>query len=80
MCVDPNLKIFMGMHTRGDQFARTDGEDQDAGAQVRTQGDRKTLYSPSPAPMLNLDNPDTQPQLNKDKIALSDSKQADELV
>ena len=40
MCVDPNLKIFMGMHTRGDLLK---GENKPDRGQ-----DRKALYSPTP--------------------------------
>ena len=38
MCVDPNLKVFMGMNTR------TDLEEEEF-----EQDNKKKLYSPSPA-------------------------------
>jgi len=41
MCIDPNLKLFMEMQTRGDLLADDkDGSDQD----------RKALYSPANMP------------------------------
>ena len=41
MCIDPNLKLFMEMQTRGDLLADDkDGLDQD----------RKALYSPANTP------------------------------
>lgn len=38
MCVDPNLRVFMGMNTR-----------TDLGEEDIEQEERKALYSPSPA-------------------------------
>ncbi len=64
MCVDANLKIFMGMHTRGDLLS------DDKGAPA----DRKALYSAAPS----LKQP--TPGMDQGRNSLGGAQQAIELV